>query len=107
MIAKNINLSKIDFYDLKKYPIVYRGIKTRNYAMKLVEFFKEYSDDFIVYLDTKTDGEKTKFENANKLVGILKKYNILNKVIVANADFIFLAYIEYNYPEVITALEGF
>jgi len=106
LTGRNIILSEINYKELKKYPIVFQREKTNNYVLSLEDFLKEYSD-FYVYLDTKTDGEKTKFEKADKLVEILKEYNVFNKVIVANADFLFLAYIEYKYPEVLTALEGF
>lgn len=106
LLGKNINLSDINYKDIKKYPLIFQGEKTKSYVLSIEEFLNQYSDMF-VYLDTKTDGEKTKFEKADKLVEILQKHDVLNKVIVANADFIFLAYIEYKYPKVLTALEGF
>ncbi|MFH1049909.1 MAG: glycerophosphodiester phosphodiesterase [bacterium] len=107
LLGKSISLSELNYRDVKQIPIIFQNKKTNNFVMTLDEFLKDYSNDFYVYLDTKTDGEKTKFEKADKLVDLLKRHKVLKSVIVANADFIFLAYIEYHYPEVLTALEGF
>jgi glycerophosphoryl diester phosphodiesterase len=107
LLGRNINLSEINYDELKKFHLLFGEDKTKYHILSLEDFFREYADDFYVYLDTKTDGEKNKFEKADQLVQLIKQFNLLDKVIIANADFLFLAYLEYKYPEVLTALEGF
>lgn len=106
LLGETTDLSELNYRQLKQFPIICNEEKTNSYVLSLEEFLNQFSD-LIVYLDTKTDGEKTKFEKADKLVEKLKRHNALKSVIIANADFVFLSYIEYNYPEVLTALEGF
>ncbi|MFC2130935.1 glycerophosphodiester phosphodiesterase [Bacteroidota bacterium] len=107
LLDTNALVSGITLKQLKKYPILFNSKKTSNHVLTLNEFLNEFKNDYIIYLDVKLDKEKTKFDKADKIVEIIHAKDIVNNVIVANADFIFIAYIEYIYPEIMTALEGF
>jgi hypothetical protein len=107
LLDTNVLVSEISYEQLKKISIIYNKKATNNHILKFTDFLNEFKDDFIIYLDVKVDQEKTRFEKADMLAYIIEKYDLYSSAIVANADFLFISYVEYKYPGIMTAIEGF
>jgi glycerophosphoryl diester phosphodiesterase len=103
MLGKGLNINKISTSELDDFPLIQNGKPGKYFIPTLEEVLDQHSADFIFYFDLKLSG----FKEADQIVEIIRKYNIENRVIVASADALFVFYVEYKYPEIITALEGF
>lgn len=103
MLGLEGSISNFTLNELRNYPYVFNGKKTSNYVLTLDEVFKQFKNDFIIYLDLKNRS----YSFTKKTIKLIKKYKLENSVILATPDFLLLARAEYNYPEINTCLEGF
>jgi len=103
MLGSGIEIKDISTSDLKNYPYFQKGKQTQYFVPTLKKVLDNCSSDFIFYLDMKL----TSFQEADQIVQIIHSYGIENSSIVASADLLFTLYIEYRYPGINTALEGF
>lgn len=98
------NIDTMSTEQLKAQPLIYREEKlSTSYMMTLKELLDNYGNDFIFYFDMKL----TDFETADDIAKVIEEYDLEKNCIVANSDFPFIFYMEHNYPEITTVLEGF
>jgi hypothetical protein len=100
-------IEELNLNEIEKIQIRYNGMRSASTIYLLEDFFRNFRQRFIVYLDVKTNGNKNRKAMADKIIALIYKYNMEKNVIVGNADFFFQCYIECCYPEIYTALEGF
>lgn len=89
--------------EIKQHPIIFNNQKSSSFVLTLDEMFRQYHDDFIIYLDVKVD-EKRVFKEIAKAV---IQHGLTESVIVASSSTTCIFYIEYFYLQIHTALEGF
>lgn len=102
MLGTNFEIQDVPTIDLKTFPFIRNGKATTWLVPTLKEVLDRHHTDFIFYFDMKLTG----FKEADQIVEIIRKYNLEKSVIVASADYLFTLYMEFRYPEIITALEG-
>jgi glycerophosphoryl diester phosphodiesterase len=100
----NINeeIKSLDFPKIKENFLTHKDTLTQNEVLSLEEYIVMYKD-IITYLDIKISSKSM----ADSLIHLIEKYDLYNTVIVADANFAFLAYIKMKNSKIITALEGF
>lgn len=70
--------------------------------LSLENFFENFSTTRYLYLDVKENNQSV----ADTLLFLIDKYKISESAIIANSNFLFLAYLKYKNPEIQTVLEG-
>jgi len=65
-----------------------------------------YKYKLIFYLDMKRYGHDSVFDLAKDIAAFIKEHNLEQTCLVASAHVVFIAYLEYTNPEIITVLEG-
>lgn len=103
MLGAGFDIEDVPLVNLKKFPFLQNEKATPWFVPTLKEVLDRHHSDFIFYLDMKLTG----FKEADQIVEVIRKYGIVNSSVVASADLIFTLYIEYKYPEINTALEGY
>lgn len=103
MLGLEGGISNFNMKELSDYPYIFNGKKTSNYVLRLEEVFDQFRDDFVIYLDLKNRA----YSFTQKTIKLIKKYKLESSIILASPDFLLLAQVEYNYPEINTCLEGF
>jgi glycerophosphoryl diester phosphodiesterase len=96
-----INTHSLD--DLIKHPYIFNNKVTSNIVLTLDETFKNFGNDFVFYLDIKN----RTYDFMKRVIELVKKYKLEQSTILASADFVLIARIEFDYPEINTCLEGF
>ncbi len=84
--------------------IIFKCNITEYSLITLDQYLSFFKNDFITYIDMK---EKNNNLLSDSIVSLIKKHNLYSQVLIANTDFLSIAYIENKYPEVNTVLEGF
>ena len=107
LLGINSDLEDLNFTEIAEIPIIFEGKKSKDKIMKLENFFAQFGKDFFVYLDVKRDLPISRTSAVDSIIKLIKKYNLNNNVIFASADIFTIFNIEYRYPEVMTAMEGF
>lgn len=104
MLGLDVEVKNATVSELKKTEIILRNC-TRSDAKvpTLDEFIASDEDNTIFYFDMKSSS----FQDADEIVELIRKYGREKLVILTNWDPLFIFYVEANYPEIITALEGF
>jgi glycerophosphoryl diester phosphodiesterase len=69
----------------------------------LEDVLNTYKDNFVYYFDMKLGN----FNDVDDLVHLIWQHEISKNVILASPSFLVSLYIEYNYPAIQTAMEGF
>jgi glycerophosphoryl diester phosphodiesterase len=103
MLGLKGKINTHNFSELKNHPYLFNDKPTANYVLTLEETFKEFGKDFIIYLDIKN----RTYDFMKKVIDLIKKYNLKKSTIIASAEFLLIARIEFDYPEINTCLEGF
>jgi len=88
---------------IKTYNLLFEGDTSKSAVLTLPEMLDENRNDFIIYLDMKLKG----IHAVDELVHLIWTYDLSRKVILANVNPLVIFYVEYNYPAINTALEGF
>jgi len=103
LLGINKLVEQLTLQELKQSNILFNGKKTTSKVVSLNEVLENHKNDFIIYLDMKIASK----EDADIIARIIDQYDIYNSTIVADANFIFIGYLEYFYPRINTAIEGF
>jgi glycerophosphoryl diester phosphodiesterase len=96
-----INALTID--EIRQYYLLKEGDTTKSKVITLKEMLDQYNDDFIYYFDMKLGN----LNDVDDLVQLIWSYDISKNVILASPSFLVVLYVEYNYPAIHTAMEGF
>ncbi|MGI9543386.1 MAG: glycerophosphodiester phosphodiesterase [Cyclobacteriaceae bacterium] len=105
LLNTTIDLSATTLAELKQFPLYFEGAQSNQYILSLEEFGREFSKDFIVYLDIKRHGNDHYEYLAKKIWQFISTYDLQERVFVGS-DFLFTVYLEYNYPQVHTVFSG-
>lgn len=103
LVGVDTIITKMNAKDIQSMHLIYGGFKTENMVLSLDQFLKTFKDSMILYLDVK-DNRKIV---ADSLLGYFNRYDLYNSTMVADENFLFLAYIKFKDPKIITVLEGF
>jgi len=101
----DIDLDDQTLSELQQYPLYHNGTPSDQSILSLEDYGREYSKDFFVYLDIKRHGNDRYGYLAERIWDFISRYDLQERVFVGS-DFLFTAYLEYNYPEVHTVFSG-
>jgi len=102
LLGVKAHLDTIALETVQAFPLIFQGRTSTDFVMTPEELVHDHPQT-IFYFDMKMKD----LESADKLVAIIKKYGIENSSILANSHFPLIFYVEWKYPEINTALEGF
>ena len=100
-INQDINI--FEWHEVKDESLQYNGKATKNKVLSLEQYLEHINDSIITYLDIKIFSKSI----ADSLLSITNKFNNSKKIIIADSDIIYLAYLKIKNPEIKVALEGF
>jgi hypothetical protein len=103
LLGINSNIWDLSTSQIKGRHLLFNDIESGSYVLTLKELLDNYKDDFIIYFDMKLK----KIKDVDELVRIIQSYNISGSSIIASTSGFIVFYIEYKYPGINTALEGF
>ena len=103
LLGINSVIDELSLETAQSSHLLFNGSVSENKIMTLSNFLIQFQDNFVIYLDNKVNKKWV----ADSLLQILDKRNVVNSVIVASSNLLFLSYIKYKNPKVYTALEGF
>jgi glycerophosphoryl diester phosphodiesterase len=72
-------------------------------VLTVKEMLDEFGNDFIFYFDLKLQN----INDADELVYLIETYDLSRSVIIASTSAPVIFHLEYHYPVITTALEGF
>jgi glycerophosphoryl diester phosphodiesterase len=96
-------IAEMTLAQVKKHNLLFNGDSTGSKVITLKEMMNAYGDDFVFYFDMKLGG----IADVDDLVQLIWRNEISKKVIVASPSVAVILYIEYQYPAINTAMEGF
>ena len=97
------NIKDLIWTDIKSKAIIHNNEITEQYVLSLDELLRLSSDFQYLYLDFKTTNKTI----ADSLLVLMEKHQAYERVLIADANILFLAYIKYKTPQIKTVLEGF
>ncbi|MGC6470060.1 MAG: glycerophosphodiester phosphodiesterase [Flavobacteriales bacterium] len=103
LLGINKEVTNLNWQDIKSKNIIFNKKLTKNKTLLLDDFFSSSYGFETVYIDIKKANKSV----ADSLLFYINKYNAINKVLVADANPIFLAYLKFKNPHIQTVLEGF
>ncbi len=107
LLKNPVKINQSSYKTLRNYPLFHSHTASQNFIPKLEEVFETFGTEFIFYLDVKYEEGLEYYKLANNLYLIIEKFELAEQVIVANSNIFLISYLEYNFPKINTALEGF
>ncbi|MGK0363230.1 MAG: glycerophosphoryl diester phosphodiesterase [Saprospiraceae bacterium] len=106
LLGTDIDIIETNYDDIKDIPLKHKGKSSEFKILTLEDLFKKHGDRLVYYLDFKNehDFELKTFQKINQLIN---KYDLSDRVLIAGSNLFFTGYIEYKFPNLLTALEGF
>lgn len=102
MLGVDKKLGNEDFEDIEKRSIIWNNKESSSKVIKLEKAFQDFPHLYY-YLDIKTPTNK----NIKKIVSLIRKYNMEERVIVSHANFFKQIRFKILYSDIANALEGF
>ena len=103
LLGIDTSVHSLSAAELKKSQILFNGVRSASSVLMLEDLFKIMNDRVVIYLDVKLHDTGM----AEKVAAMIKEYHLESSTIVANSNMLFIAWIEFHYPEINTVLEGF
>jgi glycerophosphoryl diester phosphodiesterase len=103
LLGVNAPVSDLTVAQLKKFNLLMDKDTSSSKVLTLKEMLDEFKGDFIFYFDMKLKN----MTDIDDLVILIETMDISKRVIVASTNPLVTMYIEYQYPVINTALEGF
>ena len=104
LLGVDTTIVSMNLSEVRNYFLLFPGKNpSESKVMTLREMLDEYKEDFVFYFDMKLGN----INDVDELIHLIWSYDISKNVIVASPSFLVMLYIEYNYPAINTALEGF
>ena len=97
------NIKDLIWTDIETKAIIHNNEITEQYVLSLDELLRLSSGFHYLYLDFKTTNKTI----ADSLLVLMEKHQAYERVLIADANILFLAYIKYKTPQIKTVLEGF
>ncbi len=95
------NISEMNAEEFQDLHLIHKDLKTNNKVLSLDQFLIKFKDSQIIYLDIKDDRKIV----ADSLLHYFQKYDMYKTVLVADESFIFMSYIKFRDPNIITIME--
>lgn len=96
-------LKNLNFSQIQKHKLLFKGKKTENKVLLLDDFLSQYNDSLTMYLDIK---QKERWI-ADSLLVKLEQHKAYQTTLIASTDFWFVAYLKLKNKKIQTVLEGF
>ena len=103
LLGVDTPIAQLNFADLKILKQPKNADLPGSLVPLLATTFNLFNDSLFWYLDIKTPSKWA----ADSLVSIIKNEGNPKRIIVANSNILFLAYLKWKNPEIQTVLEGF
>jgi glycerophosphoryl diester phosphodiesterase len=103
LLGIDANINDLGYDLIKDEFLHFEGIKTANQIMTLRQFINDEQKDNIVYVDVKEPSRIL----ADSLLYYIASSGKYKSTLVADANILFLSYLKYRDPEILTILEGF
>jgi glycerophosphoryl diester phosphodiesterase len=103
LLGTDTSVHSFSASELKHRRILFNGAQSSSNVLMLEDLFKIINNKLVIYLDVKLHDRSM----AEKIAALIKKYHLETSTIVANSNMFFIAWMEYQYPEINTVLEGF
>ena len=97
------NIEDLMWSEIKAKAIIHNNEITGQYVLSLDELLRLSSNFQYLYLDFKTTNKTI----ADSLLALMEKHQVYERVLIADANILFLAYIKHKIPQIKTVLEGF
>jgi len=108
LLQKEITISQLTYSDIKNFYLFDEdGSKTNLSITTLNDIFTKNKDSIYYYLDMKGYGRKSYFSLGDEIFKKIQEEQLEANILVASASILFIAYLEYYFPNVNTVLEGF
>ncbi len=105
LLGVDVELGRQTLAELQRHPLRLDGRATSERILSLDAFAETFADDFIVYLDIKRHGDDDYARLATDIAAFIDTHDLAERSIVGG-DFLFIAYFEYRFPMLHTAIGG-
>lgn len=92
--------------ELAALPLLHHSQPTDQIIPSLNDVVQRQPDRTLFYFDMKRHGHESKIRLADDIAAVFERHNLYDRGVVASAHIWFIAYLEYNYPRIVTVLEG-
>jgi glycerophosphoryl diester phosphodiesterase len=103
LLGQDTLIAALPLDRILQYQLLINQDTTKSRVITLKEMIETYQDEFIMYFDMKLGN----LNDVDELIHLIWSNNISETVIVASPSVLVNLYIEYNYPVITTAMEGF
>jgi len=103
LLGQDTLINALNLDEIRQYYLLKEGDTTKSKVITLKEMLDQYNDDFIYYFDMKLGN----LNDVDELVQLIWSYDISRNVILASPSIFIVLYVEYNFPAIQTAMEGF
>jgi glycerophosphoryl diester phosphodiesterase len=103
LLRQENKIADMTLGQIREYKLLTDHGTSSGIVLTLDEMLDEYSDDFIIYIDMKLGG----LADVRDLISVLQAHELSRTVIVASPSLLVILYIEFNFPAIQTAMEGF
>ncbi len=99
-------ISHFNSEEISAFPLLSGGRPTDQYVPRLDDVLRRQPTRVLFYFDMKRHGHKSKVQLARDIAAVFERHNLYDRALVASAHIWFIAYLEYNFPRIVTVLEG-
>tara|TARA_B100001109_G_scaffold197693_1_gene164290 strand:- start:469 stop:1314 length:846 start_codon:yes stop_codon:yes gene_type:complete len=103
LLGINKDIKDLMWHEIKDKPIKHNNKISKQFVLSLDELLKKSTDFQYIYLDVKISNKKI----ADSLITAIINHKVINKILIADANILFLSYLKLKMPKVKTVLEGF
>lgn len=103
LLGVNVNVADLTVAQIRKFNLLVGKDTSSSYVLTLKELLDEFKGDFTFYFDFKLKN----VNDADELVYLIETYDLSRSVILASTSAPVIFHLEYHYPAILTALEGF
>jgi len=103
LLGLNALVSDLTVAQIRKFNLLVNGDTSTSRVLTVKEMLDEFGNDFIYYFDLKLKN----INDADELVYLIETYDLSRSVIIASTSAPVIFHLEYHYPVITTALEGF
>ncbi len=97
------NIKDLMWKEIEAKAIIHNNKISEQFIISLDELLRLSSDFQYVYLDFKTTDKTI----ADSILVLMEKYQAYKRILLADANILFLAYLKHKMPKIKTVLEGF
>jgi len=106
MIGRAGLASELTVAELDRNHLLLDGRETNQTVPTLEGIVDSCNGRLLFYFDMKRFGHNSNIDLARDIAAFIDRHDLYDRAIVASAKVWFIAWIEFNYPRIVTALEG-